>query len=296
MQVAPSKFFICGRNAVANVRDSGITGTEPAEEALPLRHLKTADRDFVWQSANANEQDVVVSFESTLSPRANFVFLHRHNLETAGYWRTQLMSDYSGGAGSPTPLLHDGGFDKAIDFLTLGQLDFGGQALGGGSYSGFMGQRASVQWFMHNSDLVNSVRMTLRDTGNSAGCVRAAMLYIGEGIELENGALKIEMGWREDTEHKRTDGGSLLSDGALTWREMEVETMLAEEERAYMMDTWRYAGMRKDIFVSAYPGVGGEKERDYMMVCRFKDMPRVSATPDDQAAGLYRARFTLVEV
>lgn len=293
----PSKFFICGRNIVAELDDDEITCSESAVSTLPLRHLKNSDRDFVWRAANDNQMELIFGFESTLSARVNFVLMHRHNLETNGQWKNGLYSDYVGGGGSPaSSLLLEHALEYAIDYATLGDLDFGNEPLGGGSYSGFLGQRTSVQYFMENTATVNSVKSTLIDTGNSAGYLQASQFFIGEGIELTHGAHKIDLRWVEDTEHKRTDGGSILSDGSLTWREMDVDAKLTAAERAEFMDMLRYSGMRKDVFVSAYPGVGGEKERDYMMICRFKEMPRITATPDEQAAGVFPVRFTLVEV
>lgn len=298
MPTKPSKFFICGRNVVDEVADADIECSESAVATLPLRHLKNSDRDFVWRSSSADDQDLVVSFEATLSARVNFVCLHRHNGETNAKWRSQLYSDYEGGASaSPTPLLYDSGLDFMLDYDSFGDLDFGVEPLGGGSYSGFLGQRTSVHYFMENvSDVINSVRVSFNDSGNSAGYVQASRLYVGRGFELAHGAQKIDLSWREDTSHKRTDGGSLLSDGSLTWREMEVEAKLTAAERSELMDMFRWAGMRRDLFVSGYPGVGGEKERDYMMLCRFKEMPRITATPDEQAAGVFPVRFSLIEV
>lgn len=290
----PVRFFICGRNLVD---EANITGSASAVSTLPLSNLKLSSRARVWRSSSDAEQDLVFDFEPTTSVRVNFVAMLRHNLETNGTWKNQLFSDYTGGGGSPaSSLLYAGTTDYAIDYATLGDLDFGVDDLGGGSYSGFLGQRNSVQYFMQNTaSVVNSVRTTITDTGNSANYVEASRFYIGRGFELTHGASKIDLSWKEDTTQHRTDGGSLLSDGSLAWREMEIEAKLTSAERAELMDMFRWAGMRKDLFVSGFPGVGGEKERDYMMMCRFKEMPRISAQIEEHSAGVYPCRFTLVE-
>lgn len=265
----PSRFFYCARNLAD---EAVITGTVAAVSSLPLTNLQNSDRDFVWRSTNDNAQDLIFNLSNTTSQRINFVCLWRHNLETSATWRVRLYTSYDASGAAA----YDSGDVAALDSATLGELDFGVDPLGGPAFNGM--PRFSVVYFMENTaTVINSVRITITDTGNSAGYVEASRVYFGRGTELTYNWENLHVNWQENTKQGRTDGASIYSDGSEGFRELQADLKwVHENDRAGLMDAMRYSGMRRDWFMSGKPGVGGEEERDQTMIARITKMPNLS--------------------
>lgn len=283
----PSKFFFCARNLVD---DSTITTTDPNPEnqQQPLANMKLSSRARVWRPYNDNIQDLIFSFANTTSQRVNFAALYRHNFETAATWRVRLYTTYdASGAAS-----YDSGDIAALSAATLGDLDFGVEPLGGRIFNGF--PRFSVFYFMENTaTVINSVRISISDNGNSANYIEVSRAYIGKGIELTHNWENVHCNWNEGSKHERTDGGSIQTDGVLGYRELQADLKwLAPTDRAEVMDGLRYAGMRRDWFLSAYPGVGGEVERDHTLIARVSSMPKLSTLFYD----MYSSQLKFAEI
>lgn len=268
----PTKFFLCARNMAD---EALITPSVAAYASLPASNLRRSSRSRVWRSSSAASVDLLFTWSNTSnSERINFVSLSRYNLEPAATWRVRAYPTVDGsGAAS-----YDSGTVAAYDAATLGSLDFGVAPLGSGAFDAFLGQMASVFYFIENTaTVINSVRITITDTTNSAGYVEASRAYIGRGIELAYNPKTLRMRWNEDTQQERSDGGTLTSDGSLAFREIGADLeWVTAAQRAELMDMCRWAGMRKDWYISARPGVGGEEERDHQMICRATQMPEMS--------------------
>lgn len=269
----PANVFLCGRNLLSEVQDSDITqsgGT--ALSTMPLANLKRSSRARVWRNNSDAVTDLIVSCRNTTSERVNFVHLSRHNLETAATWRVRMYTSYdASGAAS-----YDTGDVAALDAATLGDLDWGVEALGGRIFNGF--PRFSTAYFMENTaTVINSIRVTITDTGNSSNYLEASSLYFGRGVELDHNWENLHGKWSEGTKLGRTDGGSILSDGAAVYRDIQLDLKwVTEADRAELMDLLRSAGMRRDWFVAGKPGVGGEEERDSTGIFRLSAMPNIS--------------------
>lgn len=180
---------------------------------------------------------------------------------------------------------------------TLGSLDWGVAPLGStGQLDSFIGQRYSVAYFLENTAVVNSLKVTLVDTGNSAGYLEASRLYTGKGTEFAYNPSTLACKWNEHTAQERMDGGSLASDGASSFREMVADiSWVNEADRSVLMDMYRFAGKRLDLFASARPGLGGnssEEERDHTGIWRFRDMDDLSTVMYQ----IWKARLQLTEV
>jgi uncharacterized protein (DUF2164 family) len=266
----PSNLFICGRNVI----DDGTLSTSVTPYAtMPVNNLKRSSRARVWRSSSAASVDIVASLASTNSERVNFVCLSRHNLESAAQWQVQLYPTYDASGAA----LYDSGMVAAYSAGTLGDLDFGVEPLGAGVFDSFLGQKFSVAYFNQNiADVINSIRVTVNDPTNSYQYVEASRLFAGRGVELLYNWDTLKVRWNEDTKQDRSDGGTLQSDGSLSFREIEASLKWVDNsQRAYLLDLARLAGMRKDLFLSVRPGLGGEDERDHTMICRLTAMPDV---------------------
>ena len=170
--------------------------------------------------------------------------------------------------------IYDSGTVATYSAETLGSLDFGIDPLGSGVFDGFLGQKFSTVYF--NRVLALSGIVTINDAGNSAGYVEASRLFGGEYTEFTYNPTGINLSWAEMTEQSRAEGGSLRSDGSIAFRELDINLEWVDKnQRAQLMDMFRYAGLRKDYFISVFPTAGAEKERDYTMLAKLTKMPKL---------------------
>lgn len=180
----------------------------------------------------------------------------------------------------------------AVDIYTLGDLDWGIAPLGSSVFDGFLGQKHSVAYFAENTTAINSLKVTIRDPDNEQGYIEASRLYMGRGIELTYNPDTLSCKWDEDTKQDRSAGGSLMSDGAQPFRIMTADLgVVSNEQRGELMDMFRFAGKRLDVFASARPGVGGEEERDHTGIWRFQSLDDLSVLTYQ----LWKSRVQLTE-
>jgi len=238
--------------------------------SLPPSNLQLSARGRVARSTSAAQQEIAWDWGGQ-GYYLNFLHLSRYNLENAATIRLQLFSD-----AARTTQIYDSGTNVAYASATLGALDFGVAPLGSGVFDAFLGQRFSTFYF--NRVLALGGKLTINDTGNSAGYIEAARLFAGDHTELLYNPDTSGMGWKDNTEQSRGSGGSLRSDAGISYRQLEISVAwLAASQRAQMSDMLRFAGKRKDIFVSLYPETGGEKERDYSMLAKIVgDVPNLN--------------------
>lgn len=269
-----------------NAADAATLTASPAvETSLPVSNLQNILRARIMRTTSAAAQTISGTWGGTGYP-VNMAAILRHNIESAGTWRVQLYSDAAW-----TTQIYDSGNVTAIDSLTLGELDWGVSPLGSGLYDAFLGQRNSAIYFPEVTAV--SFKITITDTGNSAGYIDVSRLWLGQYIApAYNVSYGLQLAWRDNTTQVRTDGGSLRSDGGQPWREIRFSLdALPEADRSAWSDVFRYAGRRLDVFVSVFPESGGEIERDYMMAAKFSELP----TTEKHVFQFYRAAVTLEE-
>jgi hypothetical protein len=266
----PSNLFMAVRNAI----DFASLSASPAMlPSMPPAHLQLAARGRVARSTSAAQQEIFFTWNGQ-GNYLNFLTLMRHNLEPAATIRVQLFA-----TASFTTQIYDSGTIPAYSAATLGSLDFGVSPLGAGAFDAALGQRFSVVYF--NKILALSGKVTITDTGNSAQYVEASRLYAGDGVEFVYNPSESRLAWSENTEQSRGAGGSLRSDAGISFRRLSLAMpWVSATQRDQLLDMLRYAGKRKDIFLSLYPGAGGERERDNTMLAKF-----VGEMPDIKESG-----------
>lgn len=281
-----AKLRMCVKNAF-DPDLATLTSSPAAETSLPVTNLQIPARARVWRSTSAAEQVIYATWDGA-GHYLNFLGLFRHNLESAATWRVQAYSDAAW-----TTEVYDSGTVDAIDADTLGELDWGVDELGASVFDGFLGQMFSLIYFTRV--LALSVKITITDTGNSAGYVQASHLFGGDYTEFAYSARTAGLAWREDTELVRSNGGSLRSDQGVAFRELQLDlAAVASTDRSTLMDMLRYAGRRKPVFAALYPGSGGELERDYTVIGKILDLPDV--TNDVERYNLWATRIRLGEI
>lgn len=252
---------ICVRNAI----DEATLSASPAmRSTLPPSNLQIPARARVARSTDASAAQEIKFTWNGAGCYLNFLILSRHNLEPGSTWRVRLYNtpDWTGAA------VYDSGTLTAVDGATLGDLDFGVDLLGAGEFDAWLGQQFSVVYFTRVLALSGIVTMT--NIGNAYGYVEASRLFAGEYTELAYNPASIDFSWPDNTEQSRSAGGSSRSDGDINYRAISVDLVfIRAEERASVADMLRHAGRRRSIFLSVFPGAGGEKERDHSLIGRI---------------------------
>lgn len=256
-----AKLRICVRNAI----DEATLTADPAmRTTLPPSNLQIPARSRVARSVDATvAQDIKFTWDGA-GCNLNFMMLSRHNLEPGSTWRIRLYNtpDWTGTA------IYDSGDLTAVDGATLGDLDFGVDLLGAGEFDAWLGQQLSIAYFTRVLALSGIVTMT--NVGNAYGYVEASRLFAGDYISATYSPAKLDFAWVDNTEQSRSAGGSARSDGEIAFRSITADLdFITATERSSVADYLRYAGRRKDVFVSVFPEAGGEKERDHTMIGRF---------------------------
>lgn len=279
----PTNLVLCARNALDAAT---LTATPPLVATLPPRHLQIPARALVGRTTSTADQLIPFTWGGQ-GWYMTFLTLNRHNLEAGATWRVQLFSDAAW-----TNLIYDtrvSGTDiPAFDYLSLGQLDWGVTPLGSSVFDGFLGQQYSLVYIPRVLALSGIV--TISNSGNSAGYMEASRLFGGDAIEFSWNPENADFGWDEDTAQSRTDGGSLRSDGKVAFRTLDLKLTLKDEiQRAQLAEVLRYAGLRKDMFLSLYPGQGGRLERDHTGIYKLSGkLPKLSL-----AAGAFNQKTQL---
>lgn len=257
---------ICVENALAA---ADLTVSPAAVTTLPVTNLQIPGRSPLWRSTSTADQ--VISFDWNGSGYyMNFLMLSRFNLEPAATIRVQLYSDAAW-----TTLVYDSGAVEAYDADTLGELDFGVDSLGSSVFDGFLGQKFFIIHF--TEVLALSGKITISDSGNSDGYVEAGYLFGGDATEFTYNAERESLAWkRTKDEIDASDGGTPWSAAGVAFREMQIELpLIAADQRSVFTDMMRYAADAAPIFAALYPGVGGEKERDYTGIWKVLQLPDV---------------------
>ena len=130
-----------------------------------------------------------------------------------------------------------------------------------------LGRNVLAIWF----DEVTARSFSLQITNGAAFDI--TRLYMGSYLSPKiNANYGLSVGWQESTTQSRTQGSSIRSVGAVPYRRMAFTmSYIDEDERPAWMKLAADAGLRKDIFVSAFPESSGNKEADYSFAGKFVD-------------------------
>ncbi len=253
-----------------NWSDLAALSASPAL-ALPASNLQTQSRGEIMRTTGVATQQILGDFDQARICSA--CALVRHNLTSAATWRLELFS----GAGQSGTTVYDSGSVTALPGYGWGEFRWGVDAWGGSIFLGW-GQAFSNLWFAATPAL--SFRLTISDPGNPVGYLQASRLVIGAYFEpLRNMSSGVDVSWAENSAQRRTDGGSLRTDGRVAYRRWQFSLdFLNAAERGVVLDVFRRAGLRGDLFISCYPGLGGAQERDHAGLVKLVRMPGMRRT------------------
>lgn len=250
-----------------NIADTAtITVSPAAVSTLPVTNLQLPGRSNKWRSTGLATQVIRLTWST---PQAfNAAVLYRSNGSDAATWRIEGFSDAAWTTG-----IYDNATASMFAAKPLGDLLWGIDPLGCTVFSGWA--LSFAQLFLTSTYYIQSMQITISDPANSAGWIEAARLYLGAAWESGNQfSLGLESGWKENTRLTRTDGGTLRSDGYPNYRELAGDiNKMGGSDRAVLAEILRRVGMRTDLFVTTYPGVGGTLERDHAFAAKVIAMP-----------------------
>lgn len=231
-----------------------LTSTPAAVSGLGPDNLQLSDRGLVWRVLG----DTAELKTNLPSPaRIGGVVLWRHTLSAAATWRVRLYegADYTGA------LLYDSGALQAVPSKTLGDLDWGVDALGaavdGSDYS----------YVLLPTDTVPlSMRIDITDTG--AAAIQVGRLFAGPLIRPSFGfAWDSELKFERETKRSRTASGGVRVESSVPWRVLKLDLeWITDDERTTFANLLRDTGDARELWLSARTGDSGRLETDHALL------------------------------
>lgn len=269
------------RLILTNQHDDGfVTATS---EALPARYTQVSGRARPWRSTDTSEQ--VITCDLTDVKYLDAVVLYRHNLSDTATVKVELMNGTKG-------VVYDSGEVASNETIPLGKFRFGIDPWGATSLGAIPIEQVAF-WLPRTP--ADSYRITINDADNPADYIEVGRIIAGETFSPKyNAAYGLELTWREASEHRRTEGGSLrtIGDGNLS-RQLPVNLDFIEKhDRRQLTDELLRIGKRGDIYVSVFPETGGLDEAEYAFLGRRDN----DYTHTHDFYGNWKSQLTFVEV
>lgn len=255
------------RLVATNAVDAATLSSSDFTATLPVTNLQLEGRARVARTTNATGTKTINgNFAGTTLCSA--LVLYAHNLSAAASWRLRLYN----GANQTGTVVYDSTTVTPAAVVGWGVFSWGVEPWGSSIYSDW---EAPVYSTYFTATLALSFRLELTDTSNPAGYLQAGRLLIGRYLTpAYNPAYGLALRWDTNSQQRRTLGGSVRTDRRATFRRLafDLET-LDVSERALWLDLARSASLHREMFVSVYPGAGGELERDHALLAKFGQVP-----------------------
>lgn len=266
-----------GAMVVATDRLSGYIKTVGATASggdfvttLPVTNLQLEGRGRLARTADAYGNKVINGdMGATVVCRA--LVLYAHNVSVNARFRIQCWS----GANQTGSALFDSD-------MTSGPWP-----------AAVSGLRYFAAWTLPGA--MRSFRVTIYEDASSQGSyIQIKRLLIGDYFEPSvNVAFGLSLAWKDSSLQRRTQGGSIRTELRALYRSMSGSfDTLTEAERVTWLAELSSPAMRKEVFVSAFPGLASTKERDFSMLGKFTRLPAVSVVQ----ATTYSGGFEIEEV
>lgn len=245
-----------------NLLDDAALNASPAMHYnTPVTNLQDPAREKVVRTTGLSTQTIDVTLSKAAAISACVIY--RGNFTADATWRVKVYDTPAMGT-----LLYDSGDSDLAASKTLDDLDWGVDPLGASLFDGW-GYMFAALWF---EQVIGSfVRVTLSDSSNTDGYMEASRLFVGTYFETiyapRNG---MWMGWRDTSTQQRTEGGTLRTEAGAMFRAMALNgDQMPEADRVALSEMLRQAGLRDDLYVSAFPELGNALERDHQMQAKF---------------------------
>ncbi len=239
--------------------DNAHTGAalSATSEALAIENSQNSRRAYVWRSTDTTQQTIT----GTPTPTAASGFaVVRHNFSALATVQLILKKDAA--------TVYDSGALTVSEPIPAGVWRAGVDAYGA-TYNERLDPQIFNIWFA--PVFFDEYQIIITDADNAAGFLELGQIFLGLAFEPAYGmSYGVQMQWIEQTEHQRTDGGSLRSEGThAKHRRMTFGlNYLGDTDRTAMLVDFFDAGKRSDVFISAYPEATGMLEIEHAFVAR----------------------------
>lgn len=246
---------------------------------LPASNLQLEGKSRVARTID-RYGDKIINGNLAAAESISAMVLYSHNLSGSARVRLQLFS----AANQAGTQLYDSGYLSPT--LSIPWTGWGSSAP---AFVPFL-----PLWFTSVASVL-SFRLTIREAVDATTTyVQIKRLVLGRYFEPGvNVALGLALAWNDSSLQRRTQGGSIRTEGRALYRSLAgAFDTLTETDRYQWLDALRAAGLRNEVFVSAFPAVGGIKERDFSMLGKFTRLPPLEVVQ----ATTYAGGFEIEEV
>ena len=252
------------------------TGTEIP--TLPITHSQQYGRSKTAAITPTNNQSVIHFNLESLSLVSGLV-IYRHWFSVSAKWRLELFD----GENQSGNQVYDSQQQEMTKTKTLGELDWLTDNLVASALDEWP-YKFSQLWFM--PVFAFSGRLTLTDANPRDGLHEFDRVYLGNVIQP---SINFDYGhshnWITQSTQKTTAGGSIYAVEKPATRQFQFNlSHINESERPHFSESIRKVGLNRDWFISMFPELGGQKEMEYAMACKFTSLPAL--------AGNYHNNFT----
>lgn len=269
-----------------NAVDTATLTSADFTATLPVTNLQLEGRARVARTSTATGTKTINgNFAGTTLCSA--LVLYGHNLSGTATWRLRLYA----GTNQTGTVVYDSTTLTPQTVVGWGAFQWGVESWG--SYIFRDWEQPFYALFFADTYAL-SFKLELDDSLNPAGYLQAGRLIIGRYLSpYYNASYGLSLSWDTSSQQRRTLGGSVRTDRRATFRRLSFDLeALAAGERALWLDLARSMSLHKEMFVSVYPGVGGELERDHSILCKFGQVPSSVLPMPDR----WSMKFEFIEV
>ena len=255
------------RLVATNAVDAATLSSSDFTATLPVGNLQLEGRARVARTVNASGTKTI-NGNFAGATLCSALVLYGHNLSGTATWRLRLYN----GTNQTGSVVYDSTTLTPQTVVGWGAFQWGVESWG--SYIFRDWEQPFYSLFFSDVYAV-SFRLELVDTVNPSGYLQANRLIIGRYLSpYFNAAYGLALNWDTNSQQRRTLGGSVRTDRRATFRRLafDLETLDAGE-RALWLDLARSASLHREMFISVYPGAGGELERDHALLAKFGQVP-----------------------
>lgn len=266
--MAVSNLRILFRNLINSDQGCTLTDSPTCVATLPVTNLQAdTARGKTARSSSLLTQD----FKATWSGGnqvANMSALTRHNL-TVGDSMESLI--YAGAAwtnnqydSTALAAMSTSGTDTTYDTLTAADM---------------AGYRNTVHYFSQVSNMQSAIARLAQfgsPTANADGYFEATRWFLGkyEALTYNPAQGGVTMDFMGLTKGAENDAGGWKTDKGARYRKLTINLeLIPDAQIASIMGGIRYAGTDKEIFVSLYPGEGGQLELYHQFAGKIIEAP-----------------------
>jgi hypothetical protein len=274
------------RLVTSNVVDAATLSSSDFQASLPVTNLQLEGRARVARTVNASGTKTINGNFAGATVCSALV-LYGHNLSGTATWRLRLYGSINQGGA----VVYDSTTLQPQNVIGWGSFQWGVEPWGS---STFRDWEQPFWTLFFNGVLALSFRLELVDTPNPAGYLQAGRLLIGNYLSpAYNPEYGLGLTWDTNSQQRRTLGGSVRTDRRASFRRLSFDLAeLNNTERATWVDLGRSAGLHRELFVTVFPGAGGELERDHALLAKFSQVP----TTNIPSPNNWRTKLELTEV